>query len=157
MGDRQWAVTGQVGKSPAVFIWNTMTCDIKCRIKLPQNAREVSAVAISPDASYIATADASNDHMVSIWDVNSKNCVFTDKGGPDEIFDMAFSQKDGDVRVWSAGVKHMSMWTLDGGKKCLFGNFARTSMACVAADDQGRAFSGGANALIYVWNGTTCA
>jgi WD40 repeat protein len=91
LGDRQWAVTGQVGKSPAIFVWNTVTCDIKSRFKLPQNAREVSAVAISPDASYIATADASNDHMVSIWDVNAKNCVFTDKGGPDEIFDMAFS------------------------------------------------------------------
>jgi hypothetical protein len=33
-GDREWAVSGQVGKSPPVFIWNTRTGEKKKRIKL---------------------------------------------------------------------------------------------------------------------------
>ena len=28
-------------------------------------------------------------------------------------------------------------------------------MACITADDQGTAYSGGANGLIYIWNGRT--
>lgn len=91
-GDRQWAVTGQVGKAASVFVWNTQTAEIKLRVKLPKNCRAVKACAISPDAKYIATADKSNDHMVSVFRVSDGHQMFTNKGGPDEIVDMAFTK-----------------------------------------------------------------
>lgn len=31
---REWAVTGQVGKSPSIFVWNTTTAEKLCRFKL---------------------------------------------------------------------------------------------------------------------------
>jgi WD40 repeat protein len=157
-GDRNWAVSGQVGKSPAVFVWNTATGEKRQRIKLNRNSRQVTACAISKDGSKIATADGSNDHIVSIWDVDSGSMEFSDKGSPDPIFDLCFTQKDGDYTLWSAGIKdHMAVYTSEKGKKkCLFGSNPRTSMVCCTADDQGRCYSGAANALIYVWNGQQC-
>lgn len=48
-GDREWAVTGQVGKSPPVFVWNTKTGEKRSRLKLQKDARAVAACAISTD------------------------------------------------------------------------------------------------------------
>jgi hypothetical protein len=89
---------------------------------------------------------------------NPASPIFTDKGGPDEIFDITFSKKAGDVCCWSAGKKHFVYW--DGAglqkKKGVFGGNEMTSFACCTADDQGRCYAGGANALIYVWAGNSC-
>jgi WD40 repeat protein len=62
--NRSWAVTGQVGKSPAVFVWNTSDLSIKKRLKLAKNSRGVTACAISFDARYVATGEASNDNLI---------------------------------------------------------------------------------------------
>jgi len=91
-GGRQWAASGQVGKSPSVFVWNTTTGERKARFNLERNSRAVSAIAISPNADYVATADKSNDHYVTIFDVNSGDIIMKDKGGPDPIFDLAFTK-----------------------------------------------------------------
>jgi hypothetical protein len=115
-GNRQWAVTGQTGKSPAVHVWNTVTAEHRARFKLPKGARQVSACAISKDGARVATVDKSNDHMVTVFDVDSGDQIFTDKSGPDPIFDLAFSQQDGCYDLWSAGVKHFAMWS-EGDKK----------------------------------------
>ena len=76
-GDRQWAVTGQVGKAASCFVWNTQTAEKKARFKLPKNARAVAACAISPDGEYVGTADKSNDHMVSVWKVSDGSQCFS--------------------------------------------------------------------------------
>lgn len=154
------AVTGQVGKSPSIFIWDTATGEKMKRFKLEKAARAVAAVCISPDGSYIATADKHNDHNVSIFKTSDPSVfVFQDKGGPDEIFDLAFTKKDGDVACWSGGVKHFAYWNLANmkKKKGVFGTGNEaTSFACVTADDKGNCYAGGANALIYVWTGNSC-
>lgn len=41
----------------------------------------------------------------------------SDKAGPDPIFDLAFSKKEGDYRCFSAGKKHFAMWDMEKGKK----------------------------------------
>ena len=83
---------------------------------MPQNGREVSACAISSDGSHIATADKSNDHIVTIWDSSGAK-VLSDKGGPDHIFDLAFNKDTSKVECWSAGVKHLCFWSVEKGKK----------------------------------------
>jgi WD40 repeat protein len=137
-GGRNMAVTGQVGKSPSIFIWDTATGEKIKRFKLQKDARAVAAVCISPNGDYIATADKHNDHNVSIFKSSDPSVfVFQDKGGPDEIFDMAFSKKEGDISCWSAGVKHIAYWNLEAmkKKKGLFGKTEMTSFACCASDD----------------------
>ena len=110
-GDRQWAVTGQVGKWPSVFVWNTQTGEKKKRFNLQKDARAVTACAISHDGKYIATADRHNDHNVKIFDVDSGDFVYGDKGGPDMIYDLAFTNAPGKYTLWSAGIKAMLMWS----------------------------------------------
>ena len=103
-GDRSRAVTGQVGKSPAVFVWNTETGEKIRREALPKNARGVTAIAISSDGDRIATADRSNDHVVTFYDVSSGKMLWNVKGGPDPIWDLSFNKADKN-QLWSAGVK----------------------------------------------------
>ena len=81
----------------------------------------------------------------------------TDKGGVDPIFDISFTKEAGKYDFWTAGKKHFTYWPFgEKKKKGIFGQTGTaTSFACVTADDQGLAYSGGANSLIYVWNGST--
>jgi len=141
-----------------VFAWNACTGEKLVRIKLAKNARGVSAVSISSDGALIATADKSNDHNVQVFDANAKE-LYKQKGGVDEIMDLAFSKAQGSTELWSAGVKHFAYHDLNAGKKAK-GLFAPggtpTSFACLATDDQGRAFAGGSNSGVYVWQGRQC-
>lgn len=155
-GDREWAVTGQVGKSPPVFVWNTRTGEKKARLKLAKAARAVAACAISTDCTRVATVDKHNDHNVAIWDASSGAALYGGKGGPDPIHDIAFTRKEGAYEVFTAGTKHFGQWLENGKKKKgLFGSHPRCSFACVTTDDQGLAYAGGTNALIYVFAGNT--
>jgi WD40 repeat protein len=72
---------------------------------LNKNSREVTAIAINPEGDHIATADKSNDHVVSVYDIHSGKCLYSEKGGVDTIHGLAFAQ-DGSRQLWSAGVKH---------------------------------------------------
>lgn len=156
-GSREWAVSGQVGKWPPVFVWNTKTGEKRSRIKLEKGARAVAACAISADGKYVATADKHNDHNVKIWDSYSGNIIFGDKGGPDPIFDICFSRKEGAPVAFSAGKKHFYHWDCGNmkKKKGLYNGNPMCSFACVTADDKGMAYAGGSNALIYKFAGNT--
>lgn len=94
--DRSIAVSGQVGSAPVIFAWDACSGVKKQRFKLGKGARGVAAVAISADASLIACVDMSNDHVVSVFDLNSGALVKTDKGDTEKIFDICFSAKPGD-------------------------------------------------------------
>ena len=159
-GSRNLAVTGQVGKSPSVFIWDTSSGEKINRFKLQKTARAVAACAISPDGDYIATADKHNDHNVSIYKTSDPSTpVFFDKTGGDEIYDLVFDQRPGSCCVWSGGQKHFMHWDVPNLKKkkgIFYGSgFDATSFPCLTADDQGNCYAGGANALIYIFNGNT--
>jgi WD40 repeat protein len=155
--DRTRAVTGQQGKNPAVFVWDTTTGEKIFRTQLNKNSREVSAIAINPEGNHIATADKSNDHVVTVFDTNSGKVLYSEKGGPDHIHDLAFAQ-DGSSQLWSAGIKHLGYWKYNEGKKNkgLFGSYPRTSFSCICADASGSSYSGGANSLVYKWTGNKC-
>jgi WD40 repeat protein len=124
---------------------------------LNKNSREVSAIAINPEGDKIATADKSNDHIVSVFDIGSGKCLYSEKGGPDQIHGLAFHQ-GGASELWSAGVKHFNYYKWNESKKHkgLFGSYPRTSFACVCADASGNAYSGGTNSIVYKWNGNKC-
>jgi len=80
--------------------------------------------------------------------------VYSEKGGVDPIFDVTWSQKEGQQEFVTAGKKHFKWWWPEENKvkKGLYsGNGKPTSHACCTFDDEGTAYSGGANARIYVW------
>lgn len=79
-----------------------------------------------------------------------------EKGDTSKIFDICFSSKPGDNSFGTAGSKHIKFWNVDTmkGEKGLFGGKGEmTSFACIAYDNNGVAYTGGTNSLVYVWNG----
>ena len=91
---RNLGVTGEVGKSPSIFVWDTVNCSKEARFKLAKNSRAVAACSISKDGNYICVADKHNDHNIWVFDVANmgQQPIWTEKGGPDEIFDMCFTK-----------------------------------------------------------------
>ena len=138
-GGRNLACSGQVGKNAPCFIWDSCTGEKIRRVKLPKNCREISACAIHPDGEYFATVDKSNDHWMRIYKGTTK--VYEEKGGPDHVFDLAFSKDASKHVLWSAGVKHLVFWDPDADasrkkKKGIHGEKGpQTSHAAVTADD----------------------
>lgn len=134
-GDRTTAVTGQVGKWPAVFAWDTCTGEKKWRTALNKNSRGVYAIAVSSDGQRVATADKSNDHVVTVFDIGGSK-VYEEKGGPDAIWDLAFNKADSN-ELWSAGVKAVIHFKVNEADKSkgMFGSRDRCSFAAITADD----------------------
>ena len=154
--DRNWAASGQVGSAPSAFVWNARTGEKKQRYKLAKGARGVNAIALSSDSKYVALVDLHDDHNVYVYDVESGSLKMKEKGDTNKIFDICFSARPGDYSFGTAGSKHVKFWNVDTLKseKGLFGQKGEaTSFACIAYDNNGVAYTGGTNSMIYVWNG----
>lgn len=154
--DRTLAASGQVGSAPAAFVWDAKTGQKKQRFKLTAGARGVNAIAMSNDGTLVALVDLHNDHNVYVYEVATGALKMKDKGDTNKIFDVCFSNKPGDNTFATAGAKHIKFWYPAQMKsdKGLFGSKGeQTSFACVAYDNNGVCYTGGANSQIYVWNG----
>lgn len=157
--DRKYAVSGQVGSSPAAFMWDAATGQKVQRYKLPKGSRGIDAIALSNDGSLVAMVDRHDDHNVYVFEAQSGQLIGKTKGDTNRVFDLCFSARQGDTSFVTVGAKHIRFWSANplDGKRGVFGSNEQTSFACCAFDDQGVAYAGGANGLIYVWNGTSCS
>ena len=155
--DRRTCATGQVGSTPLVYIWDACSGLFKKQIKLPRGTRGVSALAFSLDGKHLAVADLHNDHNVYVFDSATGEQQFKDKGGPDRIFDIAWSKQPGDMRFVTAGIKHVKFWTpfTEEGRKVNKGLFMGkgklSSFACATFDQSGVAYLGAMNGNVYKW------
>jgi hypothetical protein len=112
---------------------------------------------MSQDGSLVAMVDRHDQHNVYVFEVSSGQLVGKEVGDVNKIFDICFSARDGEKKFVTAGIKHIKFWDAQplSGKKGIFGGAAEaTSFACAAFDDQGVCYAGGANGLIYVWQGS---
>jgi len=152
---RDTAVSGQVGASPTIFMWDAVTGEKKGRMKIARGARGITAVDINAD-NMVCAVDLHNDHNVYCYD-GSGNMVFKDKGDQNKIHDVAWDKKPGSKRFCSAGVKHIYFWDAaqSGGDKTkgLYSGAEQTSFACATWDSDGKCYTGGANGSIYIWGG----
>ncbi len=156
--DRKLAASGQVGASPAAFVWDAQTGQKKQRFKLPKGSRGIDSIAMSADGTLVAMVDRHDQHNVYVFEVASGALVGKDTGDVNKIFDICFSAKVGENRFVTAGVKHFKVWEANptSGKKGVFAGAGEpTSFACAAFADNGLIFAGGANGLIYVWNNSS--
>ncbi len=154
--DRSFVCSGQVGSAPVAFTWDATTGAMQKRFKLSKGGRGINAVAISNDGKYVALCDLHNDHNVHVYDIGSGALAMKDKGGPDKIFDACFSAQPGSTSFVTVGVKHIKFWDVSTKKvqKGLFkGKGDPTSFSCAAFDNDGVCYTGGCNAMIYIWKG----
>ena len=118
--DGRLAVTGEVGKSPAIHVWDCVSMEavrtFKGIIK-----RGVSNLAFSSDGSRVAALAADEDHTIAIYDVvnpGSKTgamqyLVATGKAGKDTFLDIRFVPGSNDTLVL-CGVKVFATLTIKG-------------------------------------------
>jgi len=67
--DRQTVVTGETGPAPAVHVWTAASGEKVGQFNLQAGSRGVAACALSACSRYVATVDLSNDHKVSIYNI----------------------------------------------------------------------------------------
>jgi len=153
--DRKKVVTGQIGRAPVMFTWDSETGKMINRFNLPKGSRGVNAVSFSEDGSMVACVDLSDAHNVYVFDAKNGTLVWQAPGDTNKIFDVAFSNEPGSKAFCTVGVKHICMWDAEQGpgskKKGLFGSFEMTSFSCAMWDDQGRAYCGGSNGSVYMF------
>lgn len=152
------AVTGECGAKSTVHIWDTNAMKSLNRFDLGNTSKGVAAVAMSPCGRYVAVVDASNDHNMSIFNTNKKKAIVTVSAGNDALSCIRWSRKPNDLRFAALSVRALQFWHPADSSKKLFKNGAfgpnntQTKFNCVSFDDDGVAYSGGANGAIHCWD-----
>jgi len=155
--DRETVVTGESGPSPAVHVWKAATGEKVGQFSLQQGSRGVVACSLSPCSRYVATVDNSNDHRVSIYNIERPKNLVTTNGSTDRILDVAWSKRAEDLRFATVTPKQVCFWHPADVTKRLKqpGVMGRTNAATlftsICFDEEGWCYSGGENGQIQVW------
>ena len=96
--DRKTVVTGESGPQPACHVWNAETGEKISQFSHQPGSRGISACSISPCNRYVATVDLSNDHRVTIYNIERQKNLLTTNGTTDKILDIAWSKRPEDLR-----------------------------------------------------------
>lgn len=108
--DRKLAVTGQAGKTPSVHVWSVEDQSQVCSFQLEKGARGVACVSISSCGRYVACADLSNDHKVTIYNIERKKQLVVTEGSKEKIIDIAWSKRPEDLRFATLSAKSIKFW-----------------------------------------------
>jgi hypothetical protein len=74
--ERTHVATGQVGQTPLIYIWDSVTAKPLGNVKLPRGSRAVTAIGFNKSSDLIACADFSNDHTIYCFDWKMKQLKF---------------------------------------------------------------------------------
>jgi len=74
----------------------------------------VNGVSISADNKFVVAVDKSPAHEVHLFSMNSGKLLSTVKGDSNVTYDISFSQKQGDYRFCTTGVRHVYFWSKNG-------------------------------------------
>lgn len=108
--DRTKVVTGQIGKSPSVHIWDANTCEKIDSFQLQLDSKGVAAVSISPCGRYVAAIDKHDKHRVTIYNIARKVELVTVDGSKAEVLDLQWSKRPDDLRFCVVGPKEINFW-----------------------------------------------
>ena len=150
---KEKAVSGQVGSSPAIFIWDAATGEKYQRIKIGKGARGIAAVAFREDNHEIACVDLNNEHRVYVFSFGGQ-AVMKANGDTNRIKDVSWSKKPGSTKFATAGTKHIYFWDSTDPhykKKGIFNGKPMTSFSAVVWDSDEFCYTGGANGAVYKW------
>lgn len=152
--DRQTVVTGESGPAPAVHVWKAATGEKVGQFNLQQGSRGVAACSISPCGRYVATADNSNDHRVSIYNIERQKNLVTTNGSADKILDVVWSKRAEDLRFATVTPKQVCFWhPADVTKRLkqpgvMGPKNAATLFTSITFDEEGWCYTGGENGQI---------
>jgi len=159
---RRYVATGQIGKYPSVYIWDTMNCKLKTgssMIRLGDSKyspKSIGALGFSADGSYIALSDCSDERRIYVYVTDTHEEKFVAPSQSENIKAIAWERKKEEV-FCTAGKKHVKFWyPFDSTNKSLSCKIPSMGMItdffCAVFDNQGICYTGGANGCIYTWD-----
>jgi WD40 repeat protein len=147
-------LSGQAGKGSAAFLWDSETCEVKKRFQLADGFNGVAACSISADNKQICLAENSADGCIQVLSVDDGSVVYS-TSIKKNILAVQFSF---DGRISVAAEKYFGI--IEVGKsitECeLNNNGPKTTHCSTCWDEKGRAYSGGSNGLVYIWENNAC-
>lgn len=103
-------MTGESGPQPACHVWNAETSEKVGQFNLAAGSRGISACSLSPCSRYVAAVDMSNDHKVTIYNVERQKNLLTMNGSTEKILDVAWSKRAEDLRFATVTPKQVTFW-----------------------------------------------
>merc|ERR1712160_167516 len=123
-----------------------------------KGAAGLKCVSISADMKRFAAVDMSNDHNVYVFDCESGNQMYKQKGDGNKIYDITFSGVSGDYKMCTVGSKHCKFWDFGGSRderRGIYGakytSLSSTTHLVCASDANGTFYTGGTNGSIFIW------
>ena len=154
---KDYAATGQVGRDPAIHVWDiTKTTTIS--ILKGQHQRGVCSVDFISDGKLLASVGLDDNHTIVIWGWRKGEKLSSVRGNKSRIFSLKWKTGSNESLV-SVGVRHISFWTMKGAsltsKRGIFGKSGKacTMLCCSFSKTGDLTFSGGENGLVYIWDG----
>ena len=147
----QLAATGEVGRRPNIYVWNTNSMASLANFKQPlQNG--IAALAFTPSESKLVAVGMDDNHSIAVYDLTAKALMCSFKGDREKILDVAWiSEKD----FVTSGLKHFKVWSGPqfSGRRGQFGpcNSLLVSLAVQGAS----VYTGNVAGQIIRWNGTS--
>ncbi|MEQ2185713.1 Echinoderm microtubule-associated protein-like 6, partial [Goodea atripinnis] len=152
---KDYAATGQVGRDPAVHVWDVQT--LRCLSLLRgHHQRGVCALDFSADGKSLVSVGVDDGHSIIVWDWKRGEKLATARGQKEKIFVVKCHPMLMDKLV-TVGIKHMRFWKHAGGgltfRRGAFRSVGRpeTMMSVCYGRSEALVFSGAATGDVYIW------
>lgn len=142
---------------PCVHIWDSSTLVTLQQIGLGTFQRGVGSVAFSfaDSGAFLCVIDDSNEHMLSVWDVNKGTKHAEVKSTNEAVFAVDFNPSDSS-NIITCGKSHVYFWTLSAGqftkKQGIFGKYKKPKfIQCFVFSLTGDVLTGDSEGNILTW------
>ena len=151
--NRDMAATGEVGRRPNIFVWDTASMMQIANFKAPLE-KGIAALAFSPSGSILAALAMDDDHHVALYNLRTSSLICAVKGDREVVTDMAFTSE---TEFVTTGIKLFKGWNISGntvaGKRGQFGT-ANNMLLCLGVDGPNIYTGTGAGTLVK-WAGVS--
>nr|XP_020441832.1 echinoderm microtubule-associated protein-like 6 isoform X2 [Monopterus albus] len=152
---KDYAATGQVGRDPAIHVWDIQT--LKCLSLLKGfHQRGVCALDFSADGKSLVSVGVDDAHSIVVWDWKRGEKLATARGHKEKIFVVKCNPMLMD-RLVTVGIKHIKFWQHAGGgltfRRGVFRSVGRpeTMMSVCYGRSEALVFSGATTGDVYIW------
>jgi len=108
--DRKLIVTGQIGNTPAIHVWNAETLEQVANFVLPAGSRGVESVSLSPCGRYVGCVDQNNNHFVTIYNIAREKQLLHMESSKDAVMGIQWSKRQNDLRFSTWSQREINFW-----------------------------------------------
>ena len=150
----QMVATGQRGIKPKILVWSPNDPKIiYSTLFQTKGTKEVSCLGFNMSGSHLASVGKDAKKSFFVFNIHSKECIWTDQLGSDIMFDLKFSNKDensfcmaGINNIYFANFKEKRV------RKGNYVDFKPTNHTCIQFLNDGSCITATSIGLIYFWN-----